>query len=103
MKEEKFKRKDYLRELTLSEARIQFKLRTKMYEAKFNYKNDSKNKSDLWKCDSCQSGEIESQSHILYCEAYKDLRENKDINNDKDLVEYMRKVLIIRDKLKLTK
>ena len=103
MKEENFKRKDYLKELTLSQVRMKFKLKTQMYEAKFNYKNDPKNKKELWKCHSCQSGEIESQSHILYCEAYKELRQNRDINNDKDLIEYMRGVLTVREKLQINK
>ena len=74
-----------------------------MYAAKFNYKNDVKNKAELWKCHSCQTGEIESQSHILHCEAYKDLRKNRDIKNDVDLVDYMREVLTVRDKLQINK
>ena len=49
------------------------------------------------------SGHIESQSHILYCEAYAELRIGKDINNDKDLVTYMKNVLLVREKLNLNK
>ena len=103
MIDEKFERKEYLKELTLSQARMKFKLKTQMFEDKFNYKNDSKNKKELWKCHSCQSGEIESQSHILYCEAYKELRKDRDINNNKDLVDYMREVLTVREKLQINK
>ena len=49
------------------------------------------------------SGQIESQSHILYCDAYADLRADRDISNNSDLVEYMKNVLTIREKLGLTK
>ena len=49
------------------------------------------------------SGNIETQSHILYCEAYSELRAGKDLNSDTDLVQYMKNVLIIREKLNLNK
>ena len=54
--------------------------------------------SNLWKCDSCQS-EIDSQSHVMVCEAYKTLREGKNINDNKDITEYLMKVALIREKL----
>ena len=41
--------------------------------------------------------------HVLICPAYAELREGKDIKNDRDLINYMQKVMIIRDKLKITK
>ena len=44
---------------------------------------------------------IESQSHLLWCPAYKNLREEKNLNNDDDLLEYVKKVLEIRQDLKL--
>ena len=49
------------------------------------------------------SGHIQTQSHILFCEAFADLRTDKDLNSDKDLVNYMKNVLIIREKLDLLK
>ena len=102
MKTENFERKAYVSEMTMADARLNFKLRTHMLDVKFNYKNDKKYASELWKCDSCQT-DIESQNHVLWCPVYKDLREGKDINNNKDLIEYMKKVISIRDKLKMTK
>ena len=45
------------------------------------------------------SGAIETQSHILYCEAYSALREGKSLSSDKDIVVYFRKVIEIGDKL----
>ena len=102
MKTENFEIKAYFKEMNLSDARINFKLRTHMFDVKFNYKNDKKFASELWRCDSCQTS-IESQNHVLWCPAYQELREGKNINNDKDLINYMQKVITIREKLKLTK
>merc|ERR1712113_1227927 len=103
MPKENFAIKSSLKELDLSEARIMFKHRTEMTNLKFNYKNNREYSKDLWVCHSCQNGSIESQNHILFCHAYSELREGKNINKDKDLVEYIRKVMIIRDQLKITK
>ena len=83
-------------------AREFYKYRTKMYNAKFNYKSNERHANDLWQCSSCQSA-IETQEHVLFCGAYATLREQKDLNSDKDLAEYLRKVLIIREKLNLIK
>ena len=69
-----------------------------MFPCKMNYVSEPKFKTDLWKCDSCQS-EIDSQSHVMVCEAYKSLREGKNINDNKDLTEYLMKVSLIREKL----
>ena len=73
-----------------------------MFNVKFNYKSDPRHSNKLWKCNSCQSG-IESQDHVLWCPSYSSLREGKNIDNDEDLAEYLKNVLIIRDKLNLIK
>ena len=102
MPTEKFNKKEYMNSMTLSETRVKFKLRTHMFNVKWNYKSDPKYSRDLWRCDSCQSS-IETQDHILWCPAYVDLRSGKDIKNDKDLINYMKNVLSIREKLNITK
>ena len=89
-------------ELGLRDTRIKFKLRSHMFDVKWNYKNNPKFSHDLWRCDSCQSN-IETQNHILWWLAYSELRNGKDINQDQDLIEYMKQVLKIRDKLNITK
>jgi len=73
-----------------------------MLDVKFNYKNDPKYRAKLWVCDSCESA-IDTQSHILWCPSYAELREDKSLNNDNDLIEYLINVFKIRDKLKLNK
>ena len=73
-----------------------------MVNVKFNYNSDLANTASLWRCKSCQTS-IDTQNHIMWCPSYSELREGKNIDNDKDLIEYVRKVMIIRDRLKLTK
>ena len=63
----------------------------------------AKYSSELWLCSSCQSGFIESQTHVLFCSAYTDLRAGKDLNNDSDIIDYIRKVLIVRENLTIIK
>ena len=69
-----------------------------MFKCKMNFHSQSKFKTDVWKCDSCES-EIDTQSHILFCPAYTGLREGKNIDDDKDLVKYIVDVMKIREKL----
>ena len=102
MENEKFETKEYLKKMDINKARVKFKTRTEMLNFKFNYKSDPKNSACLWNCDSCQSA-IETQDHILWCPSYSELREGKDLKNDKDIIDYFEKVLKIREKLKLTK
>ena len=98
MKDENFEMKQYVKEMNTFNARILFKFRSKMTQyVKMNFKNDKKYSSSLWKCDQC--GKVDTQQHILWCEANKELRENKDITNDRDLVEYICKVQKIREKI----
>ena len=99
---ETYEKKQYIDELSLERARELFKYRSEMFNVKFNYKNENKYKEDLWRCSSCQKC-IETQTHVLFCEAYSPLREEKSLDSDSDLAEYLQKVLIIRDKLKVKK
>ena len=89
----------YFQKLNLEEARAIFKYQAKMTQyVKRNFPNEPKYRQDLWKGISCQSN-IDTQSHILWCEAYKNLRKDKNIENDKDLATYILEVHEIREKL----
>ena len=70
--------------------------------AYINFSSDPKNMAELWRCSSCQTN-IDTQCHILWCQAYAKLREGKSLDNDHDLVQYFQQVLNIRTKLKLNK
>ena len=99
---ESFGFKDYLKNKNIYEARTGFKMKTRMLDVKMNYQHNPKHMKDLWQCDSCRSA-VDTQSHVLYCEAYKTLREDKDINNPEDIIKYFSEVMRIRSKLNLTK
>ena len=71
-----------------------------MIEAKMNFKSKPSYIREKFLCDSCES-EVDTNSHVLYCESYKELREGKDISCDRDLAIYLRKVMEIRTKLRL--
>ena len=96
------KKKKYLTEMTMYDCRIHFLLRSRMFSCKMNFLNDPKFKADMWRCDSCEKC-IDSQSHILYCPAYIQLREGKSLSSDQDIVDYFKEVLRIRTKLNIDK
>ena len=96
----KYKTKTF-KELSVTNARAKFRFKTKMIQVKFNYRNDKKNSSENWVCDSCESSAIETQSHIMWCEAYSHLRSGLNFKSDQDLTKYLSDVLKIREELQL--
>ena len=69
---------------------------------KRNFSHDPAYTNALWKCDSCKT-QIDTQSHIQWSEAYKNLRNDRDLKSDKDLTQYIKEVLEIRTKMNLKK
>jgi hypothetical protein len=102
MKGESYGEKPYISDMNMQDARVNFSLRSRMYDCKMNYLNNPVFKAEMWRCDSCQSC-VDSQSHILYCPAYQQLREGKSLSSDQDIVSYFKEVLAIRLKLNLDK
>ena len=97
MDSEKFKCKDYLSSLSISQARTLFKHKYSMTEnVKINYKGDATFTKLLWKCQECMNQDTEI--HLLWCPAYKELRMGMDLSSDKDLCNYLQKVIQIRCK-----
>ena len=86
MESETYEEKKYLTEMSMHDCRMNFELRSRMFKCKMNFLNDPKYKSEMWRCDSCATC-IDSQSHILYCPAYKMLREGKSLTSDQDIVD----------------
>ena len=102
MKGESYGEKSYISDMKMQDARVKLSLRSRMYECKMNFLNNPVFKAEMWRCDSCQSC-VDSQSHILYCPAYQQLREGKSLSSDQDIVSYFKEVLAIRLKLNLNK
>ena len=89
--------KDYVRYLNVHDARTLFKHRCKMTRYfKMNYKGDPRYEKQLWKCEQCF--QMDSEKHVLFCSGFAHLRQNKDLNCDKDLVKYLSEVYKIRAK-----
>ena len=96
--EEEFGLKEYFTKLNLPDARIKFALRTKITRTvQTNYKGDKKFAANKWMCRDCQTED--TQDHIVRCPTYQHLRKDKNLSDDKDLVNYFRKVIDIREKL----
>ena len=84
----------------LQSVRTIFRFRVEMFEAKLNFKNKAEYKNENFMCDSCMS-QTDENTHVLFCPSYSTLRENKNMNDDSHLSEYLQKVLQIRMKLRL--
>ena len=102
IRDEVKKGNSYFFKETLNNARTLFRFRVDLYEAKMNFKNKPEFKAEKYLCDSCES-EIDLSTHVLYCPSYATLRENRCLNNDSDLAQYLQKVLEIRTKLRLNR
>ena len=83
--------KDYMRYKSLQEVCDIFRTRTNLDEGfKGNFKNLYKNSNLNWV--GCGQ-EVDDQAHATQCPAYEDLREGLNLQHDRDLVVYFRKVM----------
>ena len=94
---EDFSLKPYFETLSLTEARIKFRIRTYMVKTvKMNFPSDPIYTRELWECNECP--QIDTQSHILMtCPGYQHLRVNKNFDNDHDLVKFFQQVIDLRE------
>ena len=102
MRDEVEKGNGYFYKESLSSARIIFRFRAELIEAKMNFKSKQEYRREGYLCDSCET-EIDENTHVLFCPAFKELREGKDVNNDRELAEYLKEVLSIRMQLRLNR
>ena len=87
--------KNYFKELTLQEARVKFAIDTKTLRGiKGHFSSDPKNEDQLWTCNFCLR--VETLRHIKICPYFEKERQNKDLENVKDLVSYFQEIMKIR-------
>ena len=109
LKKEHCELKSYMVNLNLHDARMRFKIRAQMTPTiQMNFKNDPAFKANLWTCSGCyprtkhtvteQTRTDDTQSHVLICDSYADLRKDKDLSDDKDLVDFF--VAVISRRMK---
>ena len=102
LKEDDFCMKSYLSKLNVHDARVRFKIASKMLPTvKMNFPSDRKFMTDLWSCSGCtEPGNVQgcrdTQEHLLVCEGYKPLREGKQLDTDVGLVAYFKEILSSR-------
>ena len=76
---------------SLKDVRDIFRVRSNMLEGiKGNHKNMHRDQD--MKCGGCNM-ELDTQSHVLSCEAYRDLSEDKVLSSDEGMIEYFRQVI----------
>ena len=95
---DRFELKPYLSNLNVTDARLKFKIVSHMVPTiKMNFQSDPGYTKKFWACDNylCSKGigSRDSQNHVLVCPAYQDFRLNRDLNCDRDLVDYYKLVL----------
>ena len=74
-----------------------------MYDSKKNFRHNPDYIKEEFICDSCMT-EVDENTHVMYCESYKELRANKDLSNsDRDLAEYLREILKLRTEHRLSR
>ena len=85
------KEQEYMHVKAADKARLADRIRTKMIRnVKMNFKNLYKGNL---KCDKCESGEEESQEHMMVCTGWEEERGSLDLTMMKDQVEFMMKVM----------
>ena len=95
MASEDFEEKPYISEMSMIDARMLFRIRCKTNDLQMNQQNNKIYAKNLWKCSEC--GNIDTQSHVLWCPYFASLREGKSMDNDLDLVNYFKQVFKIRE------
>ena len=102
LSQEEFKCQPYLHQLKLADSRMKFKINSMMVPSiAMNFPSDPQYTRDRWTCTDCcdpsdpegGAGMINSQSHVLACQAHADLRLGVDLQDDRQLVSYFREVI----------
>ena len=98
---DRFELKPYITNLNVSDARLKFKIVSQMVPTiKMNFQSDQGYAQKLWACDNCLSskgiGSRDSQNHVLICPAYESFRLSRNLECDRDLVDYFKLVLEMR-------
>ena len=88
---------DYLRTMSVSEARLRFKIQTFMTPTvRMNFRSDPNYRLQGWLCPDCNN--IDTQDHVMSCIAFAHLRETNLLQSDKELVDYFAQVISHRRK-----
>ena len=88
----------YFYDKSVDNTRLAFRIRTKLVKKiPGNFKNLYKHNKDGLKCSHCLEP-VMTQSHCVSCPGLEDLREGLDLASMKDMVTFIRRILIERSK-----
>ena len=90
--------KDYMKTGTLYSARKTWEMRSYMLRVAGNYPGHKKYLATGWQCQACLEQVREDQDHLTSCSGYSDLIQDKDMENDEDLVDFFSKVMARRER-----
>ena len=90
--------KEYVRTGHMYSVRSTWEVRAYMLRVAGNYSHHSKYLATGWLCQACRLQVREDQDHLADCSGYKDLREGKNMEDDKELVEFYQAVMRRREK-----
>ena len=90
------KRHLFLSQLKLHDARMMFKIRSNMVShIQMNFKSDQRYTKNMWLCPGCNTN-LDTQSHVMQCEGYSNLRSGLDVNKDVDLIKFFHSIISLR-------
>ena len=91
-------RHEYLSSFHVRDARLLFKIRSKMVPTiQMNFPRDKSFASNLWTCSGCRLHR-DTQTHVMSCDSYVHLRDGLDLKEDRDLITFFRNLLDCRNK-----
>ena len=101
---EEFGLQNYLKNMSLKNARMKFAIETEMVEKiKFNFMSDIQYEKQNWACDYCLGVKgvykPDSMHHVTECENYAFLRQDLNLDQDNDVVIYFTKVVELRNNM----
>ena len=95
---EEYERKPYFHKLSLAQARLKFRERSKtMKTCRTQFPGDTKNFKARFECFHCDN--IDTLIHWRTCPSYFHLRQSKNLDDDFDLTTYYSEIIKMRANL----
>ena len=97
IREEAWGIKDYVKSGNLYSVRSTWNVQSYMLDVAGNYSHHTKYEATGWLCQACDLHIREDQDHITQCKGYSDLLQGRNMDDDKELVEFYRLVMARRE------
>ena len=94
LKNEDFELKTYMKSFPVNQALVKFRLRGRvLHTIKTHFKSDKRFTSELWTWEGCSSSLDTPHHNLRQCASYEDLRQDLDLENEKDVIIFFQRVL----------